>query len=196
MKLHSQEDTTNRDGLMSAHLGASHIVLTDCTEESLDLARKNVRLCSEADLILNADMRMSVHHLRWEQDLGVKLYLHVNGGVDAPKDIGEPLDQNALFDVVLGSDLVYSIGHAGLLPRVIMRRLRPGGTAIIVTAIRNSTHHDEFVTSCRETRGLCNLKIQWKEVQQEFYSEEDAMEEEDFSRGFLIVTFTSAVEEE
>lgn len=62
--------------------------------------------------------------------------------------VAAALDPSAMFDVLLGSDVLYEPDHPGLLWAVTRRRLVPGGLLHLVCPIRSSAHNlvEELLT--------------------------------------------------
>lgn len=91
---------------------------------------------------------LRVRCLDWIEDTG--------GGAGAdsgsPENIGAAADWSRLareemrtFDIVLASDVLYEEHHAELLPQVVEHWLRPGGSWLLVFAIRDADMLRRFV---------------------------------------------------
>lgn len=91
---------------------------------------------------------LRVRCLDWIEDTG--------GGAGAdggsPENVGAsaewariPREEMRTFDVVLASDVLYEEHHAELLPQVIEHWLRPGGSWVLVFAIRDEDMLKRFV---------------------------------------------------
>lgn len=66
-----------------------------------------------------------------------------------PPPVGS-VDRRATFDVVLASDVLYSLTHAAQLPHVIANHLAPGGRLVAMVPVRSTDHTSRLLGGLRE----------------------------------------------
>jgi len=126
-------------GLLAAACGARDTVLTDCFEGLLDALAENICLnaepCDDAScwaprLSAAGGGTLTARHLDWELD-GAAASPASSDASAAPR-----LAPDQLFDVIVGSDVMYEVTHARALPHVLKRHMAPGGFTLLVCGIR------------------------------------------------------------
>ena len=126
-------------GLLAAACGARDTVLTDCFEGLLDALAENISLnaepCDDAScwtprVSAAGGGTLTARHLDWEPDAAARNSTNGDEGA-APR-----LAPDELFDVIVGSDVMYELEHARALPHVLKRHLVPGGFALLVCGVR------------------------------------------------------------
>lgn len=110
-------------GLLAAALGAARVQFTDVAS-LLPALRVNI------DANVSSCPDVSCSALDWDDEACAS----------------EPLLAGQA-DLLLGSDVLYDLSHAAALPRVIARRLAPGGTALLVCGVRFPAVLDAFHAS-------------------------------------------------
>jgi predicted nicotinamide N-methyase len=123
-------------GLLAGACGARETVVTDCFAGLLETLAENISLNAEpgSDETACWAPRVSAagggyllaRHLAWGDDN--------TAAADASEAPRLALEE--LFDVIIGSDVMYEAEHAEQLPRVLARHLAPGGYALLVCGVR------------------------------------------------------------
>ncbi|OZJ06226.1 hypothetical protein BZG36_00819 [Bifiguratus adelaidae] len=111
-------------GLVCAKLGANTVILTDYHPNVLVNVAKNVSL----NLVREPVTRIGVVKLDWRDVRHSRTDVH--GALKEP------------FDVVIGSDLLYEIEHAQLIPLVTKKHLKKGRKCHFLVPLRCS-HQEE-----------------------------------------------------
>lgn len=111
----------------SSRVAASGVVLSDYSEEVLALARHNV--CLQPP---DAMKRLQVRRLDWDAP---------------PKDLG-------LFDVVIGSELLYYAVNEVSLLRCAQMHLKPGGVFVLFSVVRSQEAFERLKETAAKD-GLC-----------------------------------------
>ena len=122
-------------GILCAKLGARAVVLSDFEEPLLDALERSIALNDVGD-------RCVVAAVDWRRELR----LERTPGARA-------LDDADVFDVIIGTDVLYEKSHVDALPACIARRLAPNGACFLVNAERYAGAFDDFHTACT-ARGL------------------------------------------
>ena len=126
-------------GLLAAACGARDTVLTDCFEGLLDALAENISLnaepcddesCWTPRVSAVGGGTLTARHLDWELDG------EAAGSTSGDESASPRLAPDELFDVVVGSDVMYEVAHARALPHVLKRHMAPGGFALLVCGIR------------------------------------------------------------
>ncbi len=118
-------------GLAALLLGAREVTLTDTPAAPgvLQLLAANAALNPQP--VTGALAR--VRALDWACDAGKPA-----GAVASSTNVAPPLEAGTVFDIVIGSDVLYHSEHAALLPRVLASRLaRPRAVAHLLCPVRD-----------------------------------------------------------
>ncbi|GMH43248.1 hypothetical protein BSKO_11170 [Bryopsis sp. KO-2023] len=155
---------------LNAEPVSDHINLEDLDDASTvsDLDFDELTLEENDDSLSSSKLwdssNMSVRYLDWSESLshdrhGGKIEsVSESDAVDSMMDGEavqgpEKVDFDERFDVVIGTDVMYEVGHSELVAAVISHRLASGGRCLISGAVRDQGVHDKFVQEC-QTRGL------------------------------------------
>ena len=157
-------------GLLASRLGARSVALTDFEHPLLDslvvaVDRNRELLESSANATLTSTTT-TVRRLDWieESERGES---KTEAGAENVKNVKKPngdeerlgptsrgwieMDDEATFDFIFGSDLLYEDVHARTLPGVVKRRMSsPDGRCRVVGAVRNRSMLDALVLNMRK----------------------------------------------
>jgi len=127
-------------GILAAKLGARSVTLSDYEEPLLEALDRSVveNGCAET---------CSAVALDWNRELA-----------RAPTPTTDPkraLADDQVFDVIIGSDVLYEREHVRALPACVARRLAPDGECWLVNASRYAGMFEELVDALR----ACHLRV-------------------------------------
>lgn len=153
-------------GLTAAALGAERTVLSDCLPVLLRKLCESVHSNSEAcrsTTVAMLDWDMEVPSMASSAETADEQF-STEQGIKSAQLASEPtttsdrvrsgaralesaprLDRHETFDLLLASDVVYSMRHAHLLPAVVRGRLRTGGRFAAMVPVRSEAHTRRFL---------------------------------------------------
>lgn len=146
-------------GMVASLLGARQVVLTDCSYDSLQGMLANVvrnrhdnRVLSSASWGVDGDLVCIQRHL-WENDIvrspGRPLPQHWSSATSCawgPEGMPPNLPVDSVFDVVIGSDLLYFASQITPLLSTLSTRMKPGGRALLAVCVRrNRAVYESFL---------------------------------------------------
>ena len=157
-------------GLLASRLGASSVALTDFEHPLLDslvvAVDRNREVLESTNNATATSTTTTVRRLDWieESERGesktdavaenVKNVKKPNGDEErlGPTSRGWiEMEDEATFDFIFGSDLLYEDVHARTLPGVVKRRMSsPDGRCRVVGAVRNRSMLDALVSNMRQ----------------------------------------------
>ena len=137
-------------GLAAAALGAKSVTLTDCLPRLLETVRRSALINVSSKIIqvsqLDWDVEVPLECVEdFSTEQGVKLEQ------ENLQDDHQPLDPSTQFDLIVASDVVYSMRHAQQLPRVIIRRAEHGARVCMLVPVRSLDHTREFLGGLRKS---------------------------------------------
>lgn len=146
-------------GFLAAELGAKQVILTDCDFGSLkNLLRSGLNRCNcprglgPASWGTLSDQLCIKRHL-WENDLSrspgrtpARHWSNVVGNGDwGPEGMPPELQDDDVFEVVIGSDVLYFQPQVAALLATLAARLAPGGLAVLSVTVRTRTVYQSFL---------------------------------------------------
>jgi predicted nicotinamide N-methyase len=153
-------------GLLASRLGASSVALTDFEHPLLDslvvAVDRNRELLESVNNATLTSTTTTVRRLDWIEDSERRSKTDADAeNVKKPNGNEERLgptsrgwiemDDEATFDFIFGSDLLYEDVHARTLPGVVKRRMSaPDGRCRVVGAVRNRSMLDALVLNMRK----------------------------------------------
>lgn len=145
-------------GILASQLGAKHVVLTDCSYESLKGLLPNV-LANSVDqpgvgsALWGADCdRMSIRRHLWETDLprspgrGAPNHCsNVSSCAWGLEGMPPELPADSFFDVVIGSDVLYFEPQVAALVATLALRMNQGGHGLITVSVKKHALYERFL---------------------------------------------------
>lgn len=128
-------------GIAAARLGASRVVLTDCEATVLEILDRN----AAANREVCAPCPLEVAYLQWADDALDACAPERRSGWEAEPPSHASLERGRKFDAVIAADFVYDDAHADLIPAVLAARVRPGGGALLLAAVRQEDLLDSLL---------------------------------------------------
>lgn len=189
-------------GFLAGFLGATEVFITDYVDTLLKHLKDALELnYPDSDVEENGWSRGCTHvrFLDWEDSLE-RVSPHGRGTVGRPPPaaldgdssgtVAPSVPEDAMFDVIIGTDVLYEWPMVYSLSAAIKHRLRPGGRAYICNAVRDQAMFDALV-ECIESR---DLRVQVDQIPPEsVHHKEDSStfcRDQDYEGGYVWVEIT------
>lgn len=157
-------------GFLAGRLGAERVVITDYVDTLLLHLKEALELNYPHDSLTTARCSddawsrgiTSIRFLDWEDS--VLAYTETSGDTkerpqpaaldgESSRNIAPGVPDDAVFDTILGTDVLYEWPMVYSLSAAIKHRLKPGGRAYICNAVRDQAMFDALI-ECIESRNL------------------------------------------